>query len=190
MRCIAAPKSGCGARREREPDLLLRAARLRDQPRRADHALRGHAADVTRQSPPRKWRSISATLRAEPGRDRRRDEAGRAGADHDQVVAAGRAADSPSARGCTFSTSAAVVLVLRLEHGQLRPWSPPARGSGVTRPSRRRARGARCASRATVTTTVATRPTPEQQRVGRAALGPPRRPRAPRRRPTTLPEYT
>jgi hypothetical protein len=37
---------GLRARREREPDLLLRAARLRDHARRADHALRRHAADV------------------------------------------------------------------------------------------------------------------------------------------------
>ena len=77
---------GLGAVGERESDLLLRAPRLGHHPRGAEHALAGHAADV--QAVAAEIVALDQRhLRAQPGRDRRRDQARGSAADHDEVVA-------------------------------------------------------------------------------------------------------
>ena len=108
---------GLGSGSQCQTDLLLGPARLVDHPRRADHALRGYAADVE---------TVAAEvvaldqrhLRAQSGGDRRTDESGAAGTDHHEVVTpAGLGV--PPAGGVHVLQELLVVRIERLDDGQI-----------------------------------------------------------------------
>ena len=138
-----------------------RGARFGDAPARGDDRLRGHAADVE-AIPPQRVALDERDLGPQAGGDGCGDQAGRPGADHDEVVPRGGFWVAPI-RGKDVGQEALVGLVPGLESA--RGMRIGHRGASSGRGASSRCVASRSARRATrvthaVTARVATRPSP------------------------------